>query len=78
MTPNRDKLAAILWWIFMLIIRLEVATITALAVALWAIPAGIAERGHAAVGGEYLLIIVAWVVGFWASNIFTRKGGDKK
>jgi hypothetical protein len=73
MKSNREIIAAILRWIIVLIFRLSVATLSAIAVAICVIPAGIAERGYDAVGGEHLLVISAWILGFWASSAFFRR-----
>jgi hypothetical protein len=73
MKPKQDFFMIILRRIIVFALRFIIATASAIIVASWAIPAGAAQRGYDAVGGEYLLILVAWVLGFWASGaIFER------
>jgi hypothetical protein len=73
MLKNCERFAAILGLLMMYAIRLIVATVSAFSVALAVIPAGASERGHAAFGGEHLLILAAWILGFWASSVFFRR-----
>ncbi len=48
----RDKLKR-------LCVKTAMAIVLALAAARWGIPYGLAHRGYSAIGGEYLLIVLA-------------------
>lgn len=48
-----------------LLLHLVMASGAAFAVACWAIPAAWSERGYAAVGGEWLLVICVFLGALW-------------
>ncbi|TCX51977.1 MULTISPECIES: hypothetical protein [unclassified Dehalobacter] len=48
------------------LVKVGISLFAAWLISLWAIPAAYAERGYSAVGGEWMLILSAGALTFWA------------
>ena len=55
--------------IFEIVFHFVLAVLGAAAVAIWAVPAALVERGYQAIGGEWLLVILTFVAVFYASEV---------
>ena len=54
---------------FEIVFHFVLALLGAAAVASWAVPAALAERGYQAIGGEWLLVILTFVAVFYATEV---------
>ena len=54
---------------FEIVFHFVLALLGAAAVASWAVPVALAERGYQAIGGEWLLVILTFVAVFYASEV---------
>ena len=55
--------------LFEIVFHFVLALLGAAAVASWAVPAALAERGYQAIGGEWLLVILTFVAVFYATEV---------
>lgn len=62
----------------LMVIKLFISYSAAYFVSLWAIPAAYNERGYEAYGGEYLLILAAFVTAYKATSLFFKNFRRKK
>lgn len=54
---------------FEIVFHFVLALLGAAAVASWAVPVALAERGYQAIGGEWLLVILTFVAVFYATEV---------
>jgi hypothetical protein len=73
---QNDKFLLVVQWLVVLLLKLLIATAVAVLVAAVALPAGDAERGYQAVGGEHMLVLFVWGMTFWAADSLFKKRGQ--
>ena len=55
--------------LFRALLSVELAVLLGGSTAAWALPAAMADRGYWAIGGEWLLIIAAFIQGPWSGRL---------
>ncbi len=53
--------------------KTAISVILGISAAIWGIPYGYAQRGYSAIGGEYLLILIAAVLPYFLSPELWRR-----